>query len=248
MVPPLASTVALADALISAAMGDLPGRAGLARDGRLLGACALAAALLTVAFIVLAGGGAPATEPGELLAYFHAHRGRYVASAVVVLAWMVAALAAIAVMPEWVGEGRRALARAATLLCAAGIVLLGFGSFAGIGAFFALDDAAGGIAARLQSPYQAAFWRNMGFLLSDPGLMALGAGQLLLAWLALATGLSRIVVTIGFVGGACGLLTLAVYQTPMLAIAQMAAFAVWAAAAGIASWRAGAEATDPPRR
>jgi hypothetical protein len=204
----------------------------VAPDARLLAVFSLAAAVLTVALIVLGAGPGP-LEPAELLPYFHAHKARYGVSASVVLCWTVTALAFVAVLKASIEEAGRALAFAATLLAAAGIAMLGFGSFIGIGAFFALDDASAGIAARLQSPYQAAIWRGLSFLLSDPGLMTLGAGQVLFAWLALRTSLSRILVIIGFLGGIAGLLTLAVYQTPLLAFVQLAAFAVWAAAMGI---------------
>jgi hypothetical protein len=44
--------------------------------------------------------------------------------------------------------------------------------------------------------------------------------------------MSRALVVVGFIGGIAGLLTLAVYQTPILAVVQLGAFAVWAGALG----------------
>jgi hypothetical protein len=68
--------------------------------------------------------------------------------------------------------------------------------------------------------------------------MALGGGQMLFAWLALGTAAARWLVAVAFVGGIAGVLTLAVYQTPVLAMAQLLSFAVCAFAAGIALLRA----------
>ena len=205
----------------------------LGPDGRLLGVLSLAAGLLTLALIVLAAGPGP-LEPADLLPYFQAHRTRYVVSASVTLLWAVAAIPFVAALKEMLGAERRALSLAATLLSTCGIALLAFGSFVAIGSFFALESASSGIAARLQAPYQAAIWRALGFLLSDPGLMTLGGGQLLFSWLALRTTAPRWLAVIGFIGGVAGLLTLAVYQTPLLAFVQLLSVAVCAVAAGVA--------------
>ncbi|HZZ93797.1 MAG TPA: hypothetical protein VFE23_14645 [Usitatibacter sp.] len=208
----------------------------LGPDARLFAVVCLAAALLTILLVVLAVGKGP-LEPGDLLPYFRAHRTRYIWSASVALSWLVASIPFLAALGTLLATDRRTLAIAATLLSTAGVLLLGFGSFLAIGSFFALDDASRGIAASLQAPYQAAIWRNLGFLLSDPGLMALGGGQVLFAWLALRTTLSRVTVIIGFIGGVAGLLTLGVYQTGSLALVQLAAFAWWAVATGITLFR-----------
>jgi hypothetical protein len=82
--------------------------------------------------------------------------------------------------------------------------------------------------------YQAAIWAKLSFFLTDPGLMTLGAGQSLFAWLAWSSGaLPKSVSLVGLIGGLCGLLTLAVYQTSVLAMIQIGAFAVWGIATGI---------------
>jgi hypothetical protein len=63
--------------------------------------------------------------------------------------------------------------------------------------------------------------------------MTLGLGQLLFAWLDWnGRVLPRWVTVLGFVGGIAGLLTLAVYQTPLLALVQMTSFGVWGLAVG----------------
>ena len=202
-------------------------------DGLLLAFFALATGFLTVALILLAGGEG-ALQPGDLLPYFQAHRLRYVASATVTLAWTLTAIALVASLKSILGPTRSALALAATALAISGIALLGFGSFIAIGSFFALDSASSGISARLQAPYQAAIWRSLGFLLSDPGLMLLGGGQALFSWLAVRTTVPRWLVVTGFIGGVAGLLTLAVYQTPALALVQLLSLAICAFAAGVA--------------
>lgn len=215
-----------------AAMRRSPAFESLVPDARVFALSGIVTALLTLGLVVLAGGEGR-LEPGDLLPYFRAHRGRYFVSATLVLCWAVAAMAFLAGLRELLGEGRRALASAALLLAAGGVLLFGFGTFVGFGAFFALDAASEGLGARLQAPYQAAIWRNMTFLLSDPGLMMLGAGQAIFAWLAWRTTLARALAIAGLVGGASGLLTLAVYQTPMLALLQLAVFALWAGWIGI---------------
>ena len=208
-----------------------------APDRKLLASLSLATGLLTLALVLLSAGPGR-MEPGDLLPYFQAHRARYVISATATLLWILVTIPFVAVLKDMLGPERRALATAATLLSASGVAMLGFGTFVAIGSFFALDSVSSGIAARLQAPYQAAIWRAFGFLLSDPGLMALGGGQLLFSWLALGTTVPRWLVIVGIVGGIAGLLTLAVFQTPILALVQLLSLAVTAFAAGLALVRA----------
>lgn len=55
----------------------------------------------------------------------------------------------------------------------------------------------------------------------------------LFGWLAWKGGaLPNWLVAVGIIGGAAGLLTLAVYQTPMLALLRLACFAIWEFATG----------------
>ena len=86
--------------------------------------------------------------------------------------------------------------------------------------------------------YQAAIWSSLSFYLTDPGLMAWGLGQFLFGWLAWRSGvLSNSVAAVGMIGGVAGLLTLAVYQTGVLAIVQILCFAVWGFACGFSLLR-----------
>jgi predicted membrane chloride channel (bestrophin family) len=64
--------------------------------------------------------------------------------------------------------------------------------------------------------------------------MTWGLGQFLFGWLVWKGGvLPNWLAAVGMIGGAAGLLTLAVYQTPMLALLQLACFAIWEFATGI---------------
>src|SRR4051794_26265874 len=109
-----------------AAMRTPPALEALVPGARAFALAALATALLT---LLLLAGGESKLEPAELLAYFRAHRGRYVASASMVLAWSVVAIPFLTALREMLGRDRRVLASAALLLAAGGVLLLGFGSF-----------------------------------------------------------------------------------------------------------------------
>jgi len=68
--------------------------------------------------------------------------------------------------------------------------------------------------------------------------MAWGFGQFLFALLAWNGAVfPRWLAIAGFIGGGAGLLTLAVYQTAVLALVQFAAFAIWGVAAGVIALR-----------
>jgi len=128
------------------------------------------------------------------------------------------------------------MAFAATLLCAGGALLLGFATFAYVGAFLAITAASHAAPSQAEAIYQAAIWGNLSFFLSDPGLMTLGLGQWrLFRWPVCA---------VGYLGGLAGLLTLAVYQTSVLAIVQIGAFGVWGIATGIALLRQSRSASN----
>ena len=125
------------------------------------------------------------------------------------------------------------LASAAQLLVAFGVLLLGFGIFTHVGALLSIV-AAGTPPSAPDAAYQAAIWQSLGFYLTDPGLMAFGLGQFLFGWLAWRSGvLPNWVAMVGVGGGAAGLLTLAVYQTGILALVQLICFGIWGFATGL---------------
>jgi len=172
--------------------------------------------------------------PANLLHYFASHRSRYLLVAVTVLVWVVVAIPFVVGLGAMLASKGKTLSRAATLLSAGGILLLGFATFTFVGAFLAIAAASDVAPSTAEATYQAAIWGNLSFFLTDPGLMTLGAGQFLFAWLAWSSGvLPRFVSLVGFIGGLAGLLTLAVYQTSLFALLQIGAFAVWGFAAGI---------------
>jgi hypothetical protein len=125
------------------------------------------------------------------------------------------------------------LAQTAVILSAVGILLLAFGIFTHVGALLSIA-AAGPPPGSGEVVYQASIWAGLGYYLTDPGLMAWGFGQFLFGWLAWKGGaLPNWLAVAGMIGGAAGLLTLAVYQTPVLAFVQTGSFAVWGFAFGI---------------
>ena len=208
-------------------------------DNRLLfGGAAIASGLLSFLLIVLATSPAPRAA-AELLPYLEAHRPTYMLTATAALLWVCTGIPFIVGLGALLGGARPVLARAAELLAAGGVLLLGVATFATVGAFLALSAAAQLAPAPAESTYLAAVLSNLSFYLSDPGLMTLGFGQLLFASLAWRGGVfPRLLSAIGYAGGLAGLLTLAVYQTSVLALVQIGALGVWGIATGIMLLRA----------
>ena len=171
--------------------------------------------------------------PGELLPIFERHRGVYMALAVLVLAWATVSVPCAVAMGRLVAGGGRGLSLAAVLCCSGGILLVAFAIFVFVGALLAIVAAAAAAPTPAAADYQAAVWNNLSFFLADPGLMVMGLGQVLLAWLSRkSAAFSTATNVVGFVGGAAGLLTLVTYQTSILAMVQVGAFGVWAVVAG----------------
>ncbi len=168
----------------------------------------------------------------EPLSFFAGHRGFFVLAATVVLTWAVCSIPFVVVLGQLLRPKSPTFALTATILSAAGILLLAFANFASIGAFLSIL-AAGRPTTAPEAIYQAAVWGNLFYFLTDPGLMTWGLGQLLFGWLAWKSGvLPNWLSVVGSVGGIAGLLTLAVYQSPELALIQLASFAAWGMATG----------------
>ncbi len=194
---------------------------------------AMLAGLLSLVLAFPAGLYSP-RAPAELLPYFNSHHSSYLFLAVTVLVWVVVAIPFVVGLGALLASKSKTLSRAATLLSAGGILLLGSAIFTFVGAFLAIVAASDVAPSAVEATYQAAIWGNLSFFLTDPGLMTLGAGQFLFAWLAwIGRVLPRSVSVVGFIGGLSGLLTLAVYQTSLLAQVQLGAFAIWGIAAGV---------------
>lgn len=147
--------------------------------------------------------------------------------AVIVLVWAVVSVPFVVALGQLLRSKSASLALTASILSAVGILLLGFAIFAHVGAFLSII-AAGSPPSAADGAYQAAIWGNLSFHLTDPGLMTRGLGQLLFGWLAWKSHvLPNWVSVAGMIGGVAGLLTLAVYQSGLLALMQLASFTLW---------------------
>jgi hypothetical protein len=169
----------------------------------------------------------------EQLSFFAGHRNLVAIMATVLLAWAVFSIPFVVALGQILRLKSISFALAATILSAVGILLLGFAIFAHVGAILSIL-AAGRPLSDPEAAYQAVIWGNLFFYLTDPGLMTWGLGQVLFGWLAWESRvLPNWISVVGMIGGIAGLLTLAVYQSGVLALIQLGSFAVWGFATGI---------------
>ena len=202
---------------------------------KLFSAFALVTGVLSVLFVL--NSLQPVPAPAERLAFFLSHRGDYLLFAVLVLTWAVFSIPFVVALGTVLRTRGAGLAQAGTILSAIGISLLAFGAFTYVGAMLAITAVANP-PNPAEASYQATIWSNLSFFLSDPGLMTWGLGMLLFGRLAWKSGIfPNWLAIVGMVGGVAGLVTLLVYQTPVLALLQFACFAVWGIAAGVQLFR-----------
>lgn len=210
--------------------------AGLERKA--IAVFAFLAGASTLALLVLLLLAPPANSAQELT-YVADHTALVTIFEIVVIAW--ATLSAPFAFGLWMLTRirSRVIAAAATGLSVVGILLLGFATYANTGALIAIN-AAGTPPVAGANTYLASFWAQLGYLLTDPPLMAWGLGQMFFASLAWS---SRIVPRwLSAVGGIAGLgFLLGSLDTPSQAIFLIAfgflAFAIWAAGIGVAVLR-----------
>ena len=151
---------------------------------------------------------------------------------VTTLAWVVTSAPFVATLGRLLEPRGVVMAQSATLLSIGGILLFAFAVFARVGAFMSIL-AAGNALTPAEARGQMAIWGSLSFYLADPGLMTWGLGQFLFGWLARQSeAMPPWLAVVGMVGGLAGLLTLATYQSALLALIQLAAFGLWGFAVG----------------
>ena len=216
-------------------MSESQTRNGLDEDSRRpIAVLALAAGVFSTALLLSAAPPAKGTVE-EQLAFVASHRGGYLIVEFAVLFWTVTSAAFVAGLGGLLGLRAGWISPVAVVLSAGGILLLGFATYVSIGSSFAII-AAGRPAVAGEDAYHALFWRQMGILLTDPPLMAWGAGQIFFARALRRTDvLPRWLAWTATVAGAAGVL--ASLQAPpvgvLLALLTVAGFAVWSAGAGV---------------
>ena len=193
---------------------------------------ALVAGVLSLLLVLASLQPLPPT-PAEQLSFVANHRTVYGVFASIVLAWAVFSIPFVVTLGTMLRPAAGILALTATILSVAGILLLGFAVFTHAGAMLSIV-AAGNPPRPEDATYQAAIWASLRFYLTDPGLMAWGLGQFMFGWSAWKSGILPTWLSfLGMIGGIAGLLTLAVYQSGVLALLQLCTFAVWGFATGI---------------
>jgi hypothetical protein len=201
-----------------------------------LATLALVAAVLSLVFLA-ASLQPPPPSSAELFTFAARHRTAFGWFASLVLAWSVLSIPLVVTSGTLLQPPGGTLAGIAQLLSAVGVLMLGFAVFAHTAALLSIVSA-GGPARAEDAAYQAAFLSNLRFYLTDPGLMTWGLGQFLFGRIAWRSGiLPNWVAVVGMVGGIAGLLTLAVYQTGVLALVQLASFTVWGFATALLLFR-----------
>ena len=162
--------------------------------------------------------------PHQVSAYFEANQPGFILFATLSLVWSIVTVPAIVALGAEIRNSRgKGLSNAAVLLTSGGILLNGIISFLYVGALISIwntRDIPGAT-----SDYQMSIWTNLFYFMSDPALMIWGFGQLLFGYLLLSNSIfPKWIGVIIVIGGVAGTLTLAVYQTPLLAILQELTF------------------------
>lgn len=163
--------------------------------------------------------------PHQVLAYFEYNQSGFILFATLSLGWSIVSIPTIVALGAVIKTRSKSLCHSAILLTSSGILLNGIISFLYVGALISIWSTRGMQGAN--SAYQMSIWTNLFYFMSDPALMLWGFGQLVFGYLLLSDSifpkwLGLLTVT----GGVAGALTLAVYQTPILAILQTITFVV----------------------
>lgn len=194
----------------------------------------LLAALFSIILLALLLA-SPAGGASQQLAFAASHTGLLTAFEFTVIVWATLSAPFVLGLGVLLEARSTVLARVAAGLSAVGILMLGFATYANTGALLAIH-AAGAPPATNIDTYLATFWSQLGYLLTDPPLMAWGLGQLIFA--SLAWDGRMIPRWLAVIGGLAGLgIVLGSVETPSQAIFLIAfgilAFAVWSLGVGI---------------
>lgn len=164
--------------------------------------------------------------PHQVSAYFEANQAGFILFATLSLVWSIVTLPAIVAFGSVIkNRDNKGLSNTAILLTSSGILLNGIISFLYVGALIAIWNTRSMEGA--DSDYQMSIWTNLFYFMSDPALMIWGLGQLIFGYLLLSKSIfPKWLSVINILGGVAGVLTLAVYQTPILAIFQEFTFVV----------------------
>jgi hypothetical protein len=124
----------------------------------------------------------------QQLAFVSGHQSTVAVAMFSILLWATFSVPFVVGLGTLVRSRGTNLALTATLLSAGGILLLGFGNYVGDGALLSIVTA-GHAPTPGADIYQTAIASNLWPLLSDPGLMAWGLGQLMFAQLMWKSGI-----------------------------------------------------------
>lgn len=164
--------------------------------------------------------------PHQVSAYFETNQSGFILFATLSLVWSVVTIPAVVAIAAVIRNNKnRSLNSAAVVLTSSGILLNGIISFLYVGALISIWSTRNMQGAN--SDYQMSIWTNLFYFMSDPALMIWGLGQLLFGYLLLSNSIfPKWLGVITVIGGVAGVLTLAVYQTPILAILQEFTFVI----------------------
>lgn len=164
--------------------------------------------------------------PHQVSAYFEANQAGFILFATLSLGWSVLSIPTIVALGAIIKNNKsKGLCNSAILLTSSGILLNGIISFLYVGALISIWSTRGMLGAN--SDYQMSIWTNLFYFMSDPALMLWGFGQLVFGFLLLSNPIfPKWLGVITVIGGVAGALTLAVYQTPILAILQALTFVI----------------------
>ena len=158
--------------------------------------------------------------PNQIVTYFETNRGSFILFAALSLVWSVVTIPVIVAIGQISkNDTNKGLSITSITLTSTGILLNGIVSFIYVGALLSIWNAKDIQGAN--SIYEMSIWTNLFYFMTDPALMIWGLGQLILGKILLSnTNFPKWVGVITIIGGIAGLLTLIVYQTPILAILQ----------------------------